>query len=275
MPIESNLPDETVNYRRHSPLVEFSLLLGAFMGLLGFFYVGSAVAVSWCVNFIPQEMEAVVFPMKRASIMQQEGSRDSHLVKKEEFLQGILDRIRRTSPEIKLPLQVQITHRPEINAFALPGGYIVVTDTLLERARSENELAMVLAHEVGHFKLRHHLRGVGLRILVVAFHAVIGIEPEVLDVSMPAGNFMALSFSRHDEQAADEFGLGALHRAYGHVGGATDFFDTMAQGDSQVAGVGYLQTHPQSADRATHLKALMQQLGYSSQATIPKPTLLQ
>ena len=275
MPIESNLPDETVNYRRHSPLVEFSLLLGAFMGLLGFFYVGSAVAVSWCVNFIPQEMEAVVFPMKRASIMQQEGSRDSHLVKKEEFLQGILDRIRRTSPEIKLPLQVQITHRPEINAFALPGGYIVVTDTLLERARSENELAMVLAHEVGHFKLRHHLRGVGLRILVVAFHAVIGIEPEVLDVSMPAGNFMALSFSRHDEQAADEFGLGALHRAYGHVGGATDFFDTMAQGESQVAGVGYLQTHPQSADRATHLKALMQQLGYSSQATIPKPTLLQ
>ena len=275
MPIESNLPDETVNYRRHSPLVEFSLLLGAFMGLLGFFYVGSAVAVSWCVNFIPQEMEAVVFPMKRASIMQQEGSRDSHLVKKEEFLQGILDRIRRPSPEIKLPLQVQITHRPEINAFALPGGYIVVTDTLLERARSENELAMVLAHEVGHFKLRHHLRGVGLRILVVAFHAVIGIEPEVLDVSMPAGNFMALSFSRHDEQAADEFGLGALHRAYGHVGGATDFFDTMAQGESQVAGVGYLQTHPQSADRATHLKALMQQLGYSSQATIPKPTLLQ
>lgn len=245
------------------------------MGILGLFYIGSAVAVSWCVNFIPQEVEGVVFQSTRASLSQRDGSRDSELLKKEQFLQGVLDRILQTSPEIRLPLRVQITQRPEMNAFALPGGYILVTDTLLERARSENEVAMVLAHEVGHFKLRHHLRGVGLRILVVAFQSVIGIEPEVLEVSMPAGDFVALSFSRHDEQAADEFGLLALQRAYGHVGGATDLFDTMAQRESQVPGVGYLQTHPQSADRATNLNSLIGRLGYSRQATIPKPTFLQ
>ena len=275
MRIERKLPDETVNYRRHSPLLEFSLLLGAFLGLVGLFYVGSAVAVSWGVKFVPQEVEALVFPMPQSSVPQVKGTHDTQRAKKEEFLQAILDRLVRTSPEIKLPLRVQISQGPEVNAFALPGGQIVVTNVLLESARSENEIAMVLAHEIGHFKLRHHLRGVGLQILVVAFQSVIGVEPEVLNVSTSAGNFMALSFSRHDEQAADEFGLLALNRAYGHVGGATDFFDTMAQRESQIPGVVYLQTHPQSADRATNLNSLVRQLGYSKQATIPKPIFLQ
>ena len=120
---------------------------------------------------------------------------------------------------------------PTANAMALPGGNIVVYTGLLDRVASENELAFVLAHELGHYAHRDHLRGMG-RALVFAVIAGLLFGPDSGTGSLLAGalGLTELSFSRRQETRADAFAVAALHCAYGHVGGSTDFFDRIGQG---------------------------------------------
>ena len=69
--------------------------------------------------------------------------------------------------------RVSVLDQSEPNAFAIPGGQIVITRGLLESVSSESELAFVLGHEIGHFKQRDHLRGLGRGIaLVIAISAL-------------------------------------------------------------------------------------------------------
>lgn len=272
MHIERRIPDDTPNYAGHSHLVEFSLLLGGFFAVVWLLYVVSGAAVSWCVSFVPQKVEGVLFPSATSSSLFPGHGWIAN--KRNRDLQAILNRLVKASPEITLPLRAHVVDSRITNAFAMPGGLIVVTSTLLERARSENEIAMVLGHEMGHFKLRHHLRGIGRRILMIAFQTLIGVEPEAQSIFIKTSDFMGLSFSREDEQAADEFGLHALQRAYGHVGGAADFFETLAAKEHRIPGMKYTQSHPPSADRLKHLERMSLELGYPKRKTNPKPRSL-
>jgi predicted Zn-dependent protease len=132
---------------------------------------------------------------------------------------------------------------------------------------------MVLAHELGHFRLRHHLRGLGRGAILLAMMIVLGGEPEANSFISPSSQLVSLSFSRADEAAADEYALDTLHRAVGHVGGATDFFDKLAAMELSLPGMSYLSTHPRSSDRVQALRSMISERGYRELALDPKPQI--
>jgi predicted Zn-dependent protease len=243
-PLENNVSPE-------HPLAELgTLVLG--IGLIGLGILAAGwLAVEGAVRFLPASVEQRVFT-GAASARSPE-------------LEALLERLARHWPENGYTPRVEIVEMDAPNAFALPGGQLLVTSALLAQARSENELAFVLGHELGHVAGRDPLRALGRGLLVsLALTAIGGAEGASV-----AGSVAALgerSFSREQERAADRFGLALVAAEYGHVAGASDFLrklpDADGEGGAASRVVGWLATHPRSADRVAELEAVARREGF-------------
>ena len=192
-------------------------------------------------------------------------------------LNQLLDRLENNLPQkqhSQRDYQVLYIPEPTINALALPGDKIVIYQGLIEKVSSENELMMVLGHELGHFAHRDHLRGLGNSLLI---RACLGFFLGDLGVfQIPVGNSIETianaQYSQSQEIQADAFGLTLLNKSYGHVAGATDFFRTLSK--EQKNNISFLSSHPTSQKRIQELKQLIKQNNYLSKERSPLPQTL-
>lgn len=142
----------------------------------------------------------------------------------------------------EFPAEIAVIPGDTVNAFAALGGRIYVYDGLLKDARSPEELAGVLAHELEHVKRRHIIQGVIARLVTtgalrIAFSDKAGAAEKLLD----------LSFSRAQERQADEGGLARLKTAKIDNAGFAAFFERAAKKPSLPA---IFSDHPADEDRA-------------------------
>ena len=158
------------------------------------------------------------------------------------------------------------------NALAFPGGLVVVTSGLLEQVESENELAFVLGHEIGHFRHRDHLRGIGRGVAFALVMGALGLGGSggAAQLAALSGQLAARGFDRDQESDADRFGLALVQQEYGHVAGAWEFFQRLPDLDGSVEKeiVHYLATHPLSEERIEALHALALERGWSQMGTV-------
>ena len=142
-----------------------------------------------------------------------------------------------------------------VNAFAMPGGIIVVHTGLLRQAGDPGELAGVLAHEVQHVEQRHSLRQM---ISSLGWGALVGVT--IGDISavaaMLAHQAGTLYFSRDMEEEADRLGLLALQRAQIRPDGMLRFFQELDDKD-KASVPGWISSHPQTAARAQQIESLI------------------
>jgi predicted Zn-dependent protease len=155
---------------------------------------------------------------------------------------------------------------PNINAFALPGGYIGVHTGLLEATRSEDELAGVLAHEVAHVTQRHIARAVhansrqsilSTAIMLGAILAGVagGASGDVMQGAIAVAQGTAaqaqINFTRNNEYEADRIGIRALAEAGFDPQGMGSFFEVISRtgGSPEYRVPEFLRTHPVSSAR--------------------------
>ena len=98
------------------------------------------------------------------------------------------------------------------NAFALPGGYMVVTDQIIDLSKNDTEIVAVLAHELGHVKQRHAFRQSLQGVLSGLILAAITGDVSTIGSGLPAV-LMQMSYSREHETEADVYALNALQKA--------------------------------------------------------------
>lgn len=157
------------------------------------------------------------------------------------------------------PFRFHVVRDPRVNAFALPGGHVVVFTGLLQAAANPDEVAGVLAHEASHVLRRHSLRnlihGLGLRaVMAVALGDFSGgVWGDM------AGELAELAYSRELEQEADLEGLALLRKAGLPAGGMVSFFAKMAARGEK--GVDLLSSHPASDERLAALRAAVAEQG--------------
>lgn len=145
------------------------------------------------------------------------------------------------------------------NAFAFPGGTIGLTRGMLDLADSEIALAFVLAHELGHFAQRDHLRGLGRAFgRSLAWALIFGDADELL--GHRAGTLLDLAHSRRQETGADDFGLALVQRAYGKTAGSDRVFRWLEQNQQTPGWSRWLQTHPAAGDRVERLRKAAERL---------------
>lgn len=163
------------------------------------------------------------------------------------------------------PVRLHYRAAPAIgaNAFALPGGDIVVTDALVALAPSDAHVAAVVAHELGHVAHRHGLRNL-IQASVLA--AVIGVWTGDVSALATAGATMVLSsaYSRDFEREADAWGADLLQRAGRSPALLAEMLERLEQAhrpDAAASGGGwgdYLSSHPATAERVERLKRATQ-----------------
>lgn len=160
--------------------------------------------------------------------------------------QALLDRLLAADDLRNLDYELYLVDFPGPNAFALPGGGIAVTGDLLDTVESDIGLAFVLAHEVGHHQHRHILKGLGRRLIYGLFaSAIFGLDGPVDG----AFEVAQLHHSRQQEVEADLEALERVHRAFGTVEGAFEFFESMQEQEPEGEWFRYVSTHPLTRER--------------------------
>jgi Zn-dependent protease with chaperone function len=189
----------------------------------------------------------------------------------ESYVSEIVRRLAAAAPGAKYPYQVRVVNASDINAFSLPGGYMYVNRGLIEAARSEPELAAVLAHEMAHVALRHGTHQASKAYMTQAGIGILGgllgrggNPSQIFQVLGGLGmNAMFLKFSRDDEYQADTVGAQIMARADYDPRAMADFFQILRneQRSNPSRMAQFFSDHPAPADRETRIRQEAQRIG--------------
>lgn len=255
---------ENVNVSKTHPLKEFTLLVGGILGALIFLYLLLGFALELVV--VPRMPYALEQSLGKLFLGNYKVEKSAHT----QYLQALLDRMVASLPPQPLEFQVHVEDNSAVNALALPGGHMVVYTGLLDEVESENELAMILGHELGHFSKRHHLRGLGRGLVFLVLSAIVlGEQSGITQFLQGSLGQVEAKFSQRQEREVDEFGLHLLHKTYGHVGGATDFFERTQKEKSRSNLAYFFASHPSPTNRVDHLKELIESFQYAIREKTP------
>ena len=188
------------------------------------------------------------------------------------YLGRIVERLAAVAPGARYPYQIKAVNASEINAFALPGGPMYVNRGLLEAARSEAELAGVLAHEMSHVALRHgthqaskaYLGQAGLGILGGLLGKNGGNTAQIVNAIGGLGlNAAFLKFGRDAEYQADQLGAEIMAKAGYNPAAMADFFQLLRgeQGRDPGKLEQFFSDHPPAADREARIRQQARTLG--------------
>lgn len=174
-------------------------------------------------------------------------------------LERVVTRLSQAAPDSPYRIRLTVVDRPAINAFALPGGQVVVFRGLLEATETSEQLAGVLAHEFQHIYKQHSTRALleqaSTSLLIVA---VSGDFTGALAYGIEGARVLgALRYSRLHEDEADREGVRLLQASGIDPAEMIAFYRLMeAQHSRDVAVSSYLSTHPDTNDRIETLMAL-------------------
>ncbi len=163
----------------------------------------------------------------------------------------------------------------EINAFAAPGGLILVSRGMLRCCQNEDELAAVLAHEICHVELKHGLSAIKQSRLTDAFTIIAAegakqmggeqlaslteaFEGSVSDV---VSTLTTSGYSRKQERSADAAAVALLQRAGYPAAAMITMLDRMDERLADAGGLGFAKTHPSAKSRADALRATVPDAG--------------
>ncbi len=263
-------PDDEVNVSPTHPLKEATTLtVGLVVVAAGIFTI-IAFLVELIAPLIPMRIEADLTEAIWAQVEDYVPEGSEPLAAK---LDTVVSRLASHWPDRVYEFHVGVLKVDYANAFALPGGLILVTTDLIEKMESENELAFILAHELGHFRNRDHLKALGRGILFNLMLASVGIgsgsAPEVLGST---GVLTSRRFNRKQERAADRFGLGLVYQQYGSVTGAWDFVERHlgATGLSETI-ADFAGTHPGSKRRVEEMREFVEERGWPTDGELLPP----
>ena len=248
------------------------ILLAIFVGFFTTIIYIIWLLVSNLVWLIPpqieQQLAAVVTPAYE-KLAQPSPAQDS--------LNQLLDRLETQLPVANNPKRnYRVLYIPQntVNALALPGDLIVVYAGLISQVKSENELMMILGHELGHFANRDHLRGIGQALLLKFTLTTIFGDSDRLSgiIASAVESVSSAQYSQAQERQADDFGLMLLQATYQHVAGATDFFARLnRQSGMDFA---FLASHPSPQNRVDRLNRLIKERRYETGNLNPLPATL-
>jgi len=168
-------------------------------------------------------------------------------------------RIAKVSDRQDLTYHFKVLDNKDTNAVSTPGGYIYVYSGLMEKA-NDDELAAVVAHEVGHIAARHSVQamqsnmvlGSGLSLVTALLVSKDKISPDAQQWANTALNIIMLGYSRGDELEADNLGVRYAYYAGFDPDGSATFLEKLQKEQKENPldkGLVYLRSHPLNSER--------------------------
>jgi predicted Zn-dependent protease len=163
----------------------------------------------------------------------------------------------------------------EINAFALPGGPTFFYTGLIDKLKTEDELAAVLGHEMTHVRREHWAhayadqqeRSLGLAVLLGVVHA----NNDVYNFTGMFNSMLTLRYSRRDESQADDGGFDLMSTAGYNPQGMANVFQMLQDSEKGGAPPEFLSDHPSDKNRINHIETRIKESGQTYPALTPLP----
>ena len=161
------------------------------------------------------------------------------------------------------PINVTVVENEMVNAFAVPGGFIVVHDAILDKMERHEELAGLLGHEIGHVQMRHSTKAITrslsyYMLLSLLFGDVSGISAVIMD---NASTLQNMEYSRNAEADADKAGLELLVENNLNPKGMVWLMERLDSDEPEF--LKFISTHPRTSDRIDELNEQIKQSNYS------------
>jgi predicted Zn-dependent protease len=205
------------------------------------------------------------------------------------YLRELGRRLVAQTPQPDAPYQFNVADETEPNAFALPGGFVYVTRGLLALANSEDELAGVMGHEIGHVVARHSVRQIEastpFSILFGIPSAIVGIVSPALGgivggVGKLASGLVLAPYSRDQEREADQIGIQLAAKAGWDPAGLPSMLHTLEREEALAGGdpsrISFFANHPATPERVKNTTAAAKTLtrGPGRPIAAPRPVFL-
>ena len=196
------------------------------------------------------------------------------------YINVLGDSISRLTSRKDLDWHFFIVDSKEVNAFAVPGGFVYVNRGLIERADKMDEVAGVLGHEIGHVLRRHTIKQMekaqGANVGITLACVLTGVcNSQVANAAIQiGGGALFARFSRGDEAEADQEGFNNVVRAGISPEGMVSMFQKLLEErKTRPAGVeAWFLTHPLEEDRIAAIQARINQLPPNSLANLGTDT---
>lgn len=251
----SRLADDSVNIPKEKFFLQMLKLLSV-LALISFLVYGSLkVSLYFVVDNLSPSYEKKLTQFVSIDM-------DIENLKSSDYLDEITKTIGSCA---KLPYDIKTFIIPELtpNAFALPGGTIYITEGMLKSLKNQNELVSIIGHEMGHFKNRDHLKGIGVKLLFSLLTLSLGDGyGTILNTTLNISN---IKYSQSAELEADAFSLDMMQCAYGNVSDATTLFSRMDDGDEWSY---FFTTHPAFKKRLQMMQERIESKGYNTEASV-------
>lgn len=166
------------------------------------------------------------------------------------------DFYRELNYQVNYPIKITVVKSSVVNAFAIPGGHIVVHNAILDGMKTPEQLAALLGHESSHVAKRHSLRNIfrtlGRKIFI---SMVIGNDAGIVTyMAENADDMKGLAFSRDLETEADEDGLRLMNEAGLNTQGMTDLMEMLRTESGNAEPSSFMSTHPIFKERIAHIE---------------------
>jgi predicted Zn-dependent protease len=218
--------------------------------------------------------------LKRSGLMPMEVEDPAVLT----YVRGLAQKLAAKS-DLQVPLQVTVLNSKEINAFALPGGFVFLERGLLEAVEDESQLAGVISHEMSHVVGRHgHKLMTKATIASIMYQAAQVAAVIFTGGAAGIGTYYALQYgfyglglmldltllgvSRDFERQADQLGIQYAWNAGYDTSGFIRFFDKMATKEGYVNGASWFRSHPPFYQRMVDSQREISYLGKKSAAIV-------
>ncbi|MDE3159667.1 MAG: M48 family metalloprotease [Acidobacteriota bacterium] len=217
------------------------------------------------VNFYSLEKEIALGRQMAQEVQREAKINDDPILS--EYVNRVGQNLVRNS-DAKVPFSFKVIEADDLNAFALPGGYVFVNTGLIVMAEEEDEFAGAVAHEIAHVAARHMTRQatksqianiatVPLSVLLGGWAGVAARQAGGLAIPMTF-----LSFSRKDESEADYLGLQYMYAAGYDPNGAISIFEKLEALSRRKPGAvsRLFSTHPMDGDRIRNAEKEIQEI---------------
>ena len=244
--------DNELNVVRQHPLKTFLKLLAMATALAVVIIVFLNLSTQFLVKYIPFEYETAL--ADRLDITKVEPS------KEQAYLQDLADRIiDQADVSANMRIQLHYSKQDTVNAFATLGGNVYFFKGLVEKLKSEQALAMVMAHEIAHIVNRDPIIALGRGLsTAITLSAIFGSSDNALIRRFIGSGetLTSLKYSRDHETRADGHGYQWINKLYGHGCGAEELFALFERlhtdDDSKLTQI--FVTHPYASKRLQRIR---------------------
>lgn len=247
--------EDNVNVGKSSDLKEFFIVIFYILVLLlAVFYVSDFIA-DYYISIMPAKTQLKVEKFfENSNHGDPWGKYERQINKIEKIKKRLITHDKNLQNKSDFPIYLK--YSDDINAYVTPSGAIFFTSALLNEVNDEQELAFILAHEMGHYANRDHLRYFSRQILIGVILGAMstGQSSQFGKFTMSVYDFNNMKYSQKQERLADSYANNVVMSIYHTNKGALNFFKRLDKKQHLPGFVHYFSSHPAPSARIKLLK---------------------